>query len=96
MSQQLWRLDDQTKAAVLNYKREQRYIAELNRDLDDFRAIFWAPAFDEQRHRTRSSLFSTNWTRSKPAVRVSLLTGWVDTLPDYRYTCSVTTKGLIP
>ena len=49
MSQQLWRLDDQTKAAVLSHKREQRYIAELNRDLDDFRAIFWAPAFDEQR-----------------------------------------------
>ena len=49
MSQQLWRLDDQTKAAVLKHKREQRYIAELNRDLDDFRAIFWAPAFDEQR-----------------------------------------------
>lgn len=49
MSQQLWRLDDQTKEAVLSYKREQRYIAELNRDLEDFRAIFWAPMFDEQR-----------------------------------------------
>lgn len=49
MSQQLWRLDDQTKATVLKYKREQRYIAELNRELDDFRTIFWSPAFDEQR-----------------------------------------------
>ena len=49
MSQQLWRLDDQTKAVVLNHKREQRYIAELNRDLEDFRDIFWAPSSDEQR-----------------------------------------------
>lgn len=49
MSQELWRLDDQTKSVVLKHKREQRYIAELNRDLEDFRDIFWAPAFDEQR-----------------------------------------------
>ena len=49
MSQQLWRLDDQSLAAVLKHKREQRYIAELKTDLADFREIFWAPAFDEQR-----------------------------------------------
>jgi len=49
MSQQLWRLDDQTKAAVLNHKREQRYIAELKTDLADFREIFWAPIDGGQR-----------------------------------------------
>lgn len=49
MSQQLWRLDEQTKKSVLAHKREQRYIAELNRDLADFRDIFWHPHFPEQR-----------------------------------------------
>ena len=49
MSQQLWRLDDQTKAAVLNHKRENRYIAELKQDLADFREIFWAPIDGGQR-----------------------------------------------
>lgn len=49
MSMQLWRLDETTKKAVLQHKREQRYIAELNRDLADFRDIFWAPTHDGQR-----------------------------------------------
>ena len=49
MSLQLWRLDDQTKAAVLKHKREQRYVAELKQDLADFRDIFWAPIDGGQR-----------------------------------------------
>lgn len=49
MSQQLWRLDEQTQKAVAQHKRERRYIAELNQDLADFRDIFWHPQHDGQR-----------------------------------------------
>ena len=49
MSQQLWRLDDQTKAAVLNHKREHRYVDALQDELRDFREIFWHPMHDGQR-----------------------------------------------
>ena len=49
MSQQLWRLDDETREAVLAFKADNRRIAELEAELRDFRDIFWSPAFPEQR-----------------------------------------------
>ena len=49
MSNQLWRLDEQTKDAVLEHMRTNRYVAELKRDLEDFRELFWRPSFPEQR-----------------------------------------------
>ena len=42
-------IDEESKKAVSNFRRENRYIAELKRDLADFREIFWDPAFPEQR-----------------------------------------------
>ena len=46
MSQQLWRLDEQTKKAVLQHKRNNRYIAELKQDLEDYNAIIECPCAD--------------------------------------------------
>ena len=36
MSQQLWRLDEQSREAVLTHKARNRRIAELKQDLADF------------------------------------------------------------
>ena len=36
MSQQLWRLDEQSREAVLAHKARNRRIAELKQDLADF------------------------------------------------------------
>ena len=40
--------EDQTKQAVTNWKRENRYIAELNADLADFRDLFWEPQANDE------------------------------------------------
>lgn len=42
-------IDEDSKKAVANWRAENRHIAELKQELADFREIFWAPAFPEQK-----------------------------------------------
>ena len=58
MSQQLWRLDPQSKAAVLEYKRTSRYVAELRRDLVDLCEIGWHSPNREQQTWARQQVAS--------------------------------------
>ena len=41
MAQQLWRLNDGAKRALLAWKREKRYVAELKQNLVDLSEIAW-------------------------------------------------------
>ncbi len=42
-------MPEEDKQALASIRRERRYIAELKRDLVDFRDIFWAPTHAGQR-----------------------------------------------
>ena len=39
----------QEEEALAAFRADRRYREELQKDLSDFRAIFWEPAFPEQR-----------------------------------------------
>ena len=40
---------EQEEQALADWRATNREIAELNQELADFREIFWAPAFPEQK-----------------------------------------------
>ena len=64
MSQQLWRLDEQTREAVLEHKRRNRHITKLLKEIANLSAFENQTSIPEQKvwaqHQIRSILHEVN------------------------------------